>query len=78
MTEVVWHPPPERVERANVTRLGRRLGRESFATSIASVDEPERFWPAVVEDSAWSSHACGSASTPPAALNGPRGSPAAG
>ena len=68
MTEVVWHPPPERVERANVTRLGRRLGCESFADypSRLSVDEPERFWPAVVEDLGLSSHACGSASwTPP-------------
>jgi acetyl-CoA synthetase len=47
----IWHPPPERVEHANVTRLARALGAASFHELHAiSVAEPERFWPAVVED----------------------------
>jgi acetyl-CoA synthetase len=51
MTEVVWFPPPERVERANVTRLQRRLGCAGYGElHRLSVEEPERFWPAVVND----------------------------
>jgi acetyl-CoA synthetase len=47
----VWEPTPEIVERANVTRLARRLGADGYrALHRISVDEPERFWPAVVED----------------------------
>jgi acetyl-CoA synthetase len=47
----IWHPSTEVVERANVTRLARKLGAEDFHELHAiSVAEPERFWPAVVED----------------------------
>jgi acetyl-CoA synthetase len=46
-----WRPSPELVERANVTRLARALGAADFHELHAiSVAEPERFWPAVVED----------------------------
>ena len=51
MTEVVWKPSAERVERANVTRLIRRLGcanyRELHRLSIA---DPERFWSELIDD----------------------------
>ena len=51
MTDFVWTPTPEVVERANVTRLARRLGCAGFHDlHRVSVEEPERFWPAVVED----------------------------
>lgn len=51
MAEVVWSPSPEVVERANVTRLMRRHGIESYRELVArSQEEPEWFWPAVVED----------------------------
>jgi acetyl-CoA synthetase len=47
----IWRPSPERVERANVTRLARKLGAADFhGLHAVSVAEPERFWPAVVED----------------------------
>jgi acetyl-CoA synthetase len=51
VTEFVWTPSPEQVERANVTRLARRLGCGDYhELHRLSVEEPERFWPAVVED----------------------------
>ena len=51
MGDFIWIPPPELVERANVTRLARRLGADGFhALHRISVEEPERFWPAVVDD----------------------------
>jgi acetyl-CoA synthetase len=51
VTEFVWTPSQEQVERANVTRLARRLGCDGYhALHRVSVEEPERFWPAVVED----------------------------
>src|SRR5215213_3391028 len=51
MTEVVWLPPRERVEHANVTRLQRRLGCTGYdELHRLSVQDPERFWPAVVDD----------------------------
>jgi acetyl-CoA synthetase len=47
----VWSPPPELVERANVTRLRRRLDAADYAElHRISVEEPDRFWPAVVDD----------------------------
>jgi acetyl-CoA synthetase len=50
-TPYVWTPTPERVERANVTRLARRLGCDGYRDlHRVSVEEPERFWPAVVAD----------------------------
>ena len=51
MSEFVWTPTAERIEQANVTRLARRLGVERYADlHRISVEEPERFWPAVIED----------------------------
>jgi len=47
----IWSPSAELVEQANVTRLGRALGAADYHELHGiSVDEPERFWPAVVED----------------------------
>jgi acetyl-CoA synthetase len=47
----IWEPPPEVVEQANVTRLGRTLGAADYHELLRiSVAEPERFWPAVVDD----------------------------
>jgi acetyl-CoA synthetase len=47
----VWAPTPEQVERANVTRLARRLGATGYhELHRISVEEPDRFWPAVVDD----------------------------
>jgi acetyl-CoA synthetase len=51
MADIVWSPSPELVERANVTRLQRRLDARSYAElHRLSIEEPERFWPAVVDD----------------------------
>ena len=47
----IWEPTPELVEQANVTRLARRLGADGYRElHRISIDEPERFWPAVVDD----------------------------
>jgi acetyl-CoA synthetase len=44
-------PPPELVERANLTRLARRLGAAGYhELHRISVEEPGRFWPAVIDD----------------------------
>jgi acetyl-CoA synthetase len=49
--EFVWTPTAEDVESANLTRLGRRLGAERYnELHRISIEEPERFWPAVIED----------------------------
>src|SRR5262249_34292733 len=51
VSAAVWTPTSEQVERANVTRLQRALGAGSYAElHRISVEEPERFWPAVVVD----------------------------
>jgi acetyl-CoA synthetase len=51
VTDFVWKPSAEQVETANVTRLARRLGVGRYADlHRISVDEPDRFWPAVIED----------------------------
>ena len=51
MSEFIWNPPPELVEQANVTRLMRRLGaRDYHELHRISVEEPDRFWPALIED----------------------------
>ena len=51
MAEVVWRPSPEVLERANVVRLMRRHGFEDFGELLRrSQEDPEWFWPAVVED----------------------------
>jgi len=51
MSEVVWEPGPEVLERANVVRLMRRHGIETFAElQRRSQDDPDWFWPAAIED----------------------------
>ena len=51
MPGFIWEPSPEVVEQANVTRLARRLGAAGYAElHRISVEEPERFWSAVVAD----------------------------
>jgi acetyl-CoA synthetase len=51
VSEFVWTPTPEQVDQANVTRLARRLGCGGYAElHRLSVEEPERFWTAVVDD----------------------------
>ncbi|MHB8470688.1 MAG: AMP-binding protein [Gaiellaceae bacterium] len=47
----IWRPPPERIERANVTRLGRLLDAADYhELHRISLDEPDRFWRAVADD----------------------------
>jgi acetyl-CoA synthetase len=51
VTDCIWHPSPDRIARANLTRLQKRLGVADYhELHRVSVEEPERFWPAVVED----------------------------
>jgi acetyl-CoA synthetase len=51
MTDAVWTPSPDFVERANVTRLMRRNGVSDYAELLRrSQEEPEWFWPAAIED----------------------------
>ena len=51
MSDFIWEPTPELVERANLTRLARRLGAEGYADlQRISVDDPERFWPTLIDD----------------------------
>ena len=51
MTDVVWTPDADRLAGANLTRLMRRLEVEHYADlHRISVDEPERFWPELVDD----------------------------
>ena len=49
--EIVWRPDEATVERANVTRLQRRAGASDYGTLVRrSCEEPEWFWPLVVDD----------------------------
>jgi acetyl-CoA synthetase len=51
VSSYVWEPSPERFENANVVRLWRRLGCESYhELHRLSIEQPEQFWPAVVDD----------------------------
>jgi acetyl-CoA synthetase len=51
MSEFVWEPSAERVEQANVVRLWRKLGCEGYhELHRLSIEEPERFWPALIDD----------------------------
>jgi acetyl-CoA synthetase len=48
---VVWEPTRDGLERANLTRLMRRFGCERYADlHRISIQEPERFWPELVDD----------------------------
>ena len=51
MKDVVWTPSQEFLARANLPRLMRRLGVDRYRDlHRISVEEPERFWPEVVDD----------------------------
>ena len=51
MADVVWRPAPETLEHANVVRLMRRHGIDSYRELVRrSQDDPEWFWPAAIED----------------------------
>ena len=51
MTEIVWTPDDEVLERSNVVRLMRRHGIADYRELVRrSVDEREWFWPAAIED----------------------------
>jgi acetyl-CoA synthetase len=51
MADVVWTPDEEALDRANVVRLMRRHGIGSVEELVRrSQDDPDWFWPAVVED----------------------------
>ena len=51
MAEVVWTPDEDVLEHANVVRLMRRHGFSSYRELVArSIEDPEWFWPAAVED----------------------------
>ena len=51
MRDTIWAPSPERIERANLTRLRKRLGAADYSElHRISVDEPDRFWPELVDD----------------------------
>src|SRR5438874_12182632 len=51
VSDFVWTPMPEQVETANLTRLAGRLGVEGYQElHRISIEEPERFWPALIED----------------------------
>jgi acetyl-CoA synthetase len=47
----IWQPPPDLIERANLTRLQRKLGASDYTElHRISIEEPDRFWPVVVDD----------------------------
>ena len=51
MSDYVWTPSEEQVERANLTRLQRLLGANDYKElHRISIEEPDRFWPAVIDD----------------------------
>jgi acetyl-CoA synthetase len=51
VSEVVWTPTDDVLEQANVVRLMRRQGVSDYAELVRrSIDNPEWFWPAAIED----------------------------
>ncbi|HUK94510.1 MAG TPA: AMP-binding protein [Gaiellaceae bacterium] len=49
--DTIWRPSDEVRERSNAMRLARRLGFDDYWELVRfSADEPERFWPAAIED----------------------------
>jgi acetyl-CoA synthetase len=51
VTEVVWTPSDDVLERANVVRLQRRHGIGDYRELVQrSIDDPEWFWAAAIED----------------------------
>jgi acetyl-CoA synthetase len=51
VADVVWRPSEQALERANVVRLMRRLGISDYGELVRrSQEDPDWFWPSVVED----------------------------
>ena len=51
MSDFIWEPTPEYIERANVTRLMRRHGINDFHALVGrSQDDIEWYWNAAIED----------------------------
>ena len=51
MTDCIWQPSPDRLAAANLTRLMGRLAVADYRElHTVSVEEPDRFWRAVVDD----------------------------
>ncbi len=51
MADPIWSPSPEGLEHANVVRLMRRHGIDSYRELVRrSQEDPEWFWPAAIED----------------------------
>jgi acetyl-CoA synthetase len=51
VSDVVWRPDAETIERANATRLMRRAGAQRWSELVRrSYEEPDWFWPLCVED----------------------------
>jgi acetyl-CoA synthetase len=51
MTKVVWRPSPEVLAHANVVRLMRKHGIDTYADLVRrSHEEPDWWWPAAIED----------------------------
>jgi len=51
VSEFIWRPTREVLERANVVRLMRRHGIDDYWELVRrSQDDPEWFWPAAIED----------------------------
>jgi len=49
--DVIWRPSEEIRERSNAMRLARKLGFDDYWELVTfSAEEPERFWPAAIED----------------------------
>jgi acetyl-CoA synthetase len=49
--EPIWTPSERVREHSNALRLARKLGFEDYASLVRfSTEEPERFWPAAIED----------------------------
>jgi acetyl-CoA synthetase len=51
VNEIVWRPDEATLRHANATRLVERAGAASYAELVRrSIEDPEWFWPLVVED----------------------------
>ena len=51
MSDIVWSPTPQYVERANVTRFMRTHGIDTYEDLVQrSVEDISWFWDAVVRD----------------------------
>ena len=50
-TKFIWEPDEKTLDQANVVRLMRKHGFESYWDLVArSQEDPEWFWPAAIED----------------------------